>query len=95
MKNCLMLVAGCLVCLVLSGRTEAQVWVTRYQPVTAFYAPAPIVQTSFFAPGPVVGYQPVAVARTRYRPILGGTVTRVRPVWSPVVVNPVPVVYGY
>jgi hypothetical protein len=89
MKNCLLLVAGCLVGLAFAGRAEAQMWVTYYP--TA----APVVYTSYYAPAPVVGYQPAAVVRTRYRPILGGTVTRVRPIYSPFVVNPVPVVYGY
>lgn len=98
MNKCLLLVAGCVASLAFSARSEAQVWVTHYQPampVTTFFAPAPVVQTSFYAPAPVVGFQPAAVVRTRYRPIIGGTVTRVRPVWSPVVANPVPVVCGY
>jgi hypothetical protein len=89
MKNGLLLVAGCLVGLALCGRSEAQMWVTYYP------TPAPVVYSSFYAPAPVVGFQPAAVVRTRYRPILGGSVTRVRPVYSPVVVNPVPVVCGY
>jgi hypothetical protein len=98
MNKCLLLVAGCLASLAISGQTNAQVWVTCYQPVmpiTTFFAPTPVVQTSFFAPVPVVGFQPGAVVRTRYRPIIGGTVTRVRPIYSPVVVNPVPVTFGY
>ena len=94
----MMLVAGCLLSLALVDRANAQMFVT-YQspvvPVSTFWAPAPVVYTSYFAPAPVVGFQPVAVARTRYRPILGGTVTRVRPAWSPVVVNPVPICCGY
>jgi hypothetical protein len=98
MSKCLLLVAGCLVGLALVSQADAQVYVTYYSPavpVTACYAPAPVVYTSYYAPAPVVAYQPVAIARTRYRPILGGTVTRVRPAYSPFVVNPVPVVYGY
>lgn len=89
MKNCLLLVASCLASLAFTNQVDAQVYVTYYAPAT------PVVHTSYFAPTPVVGYQPVAVTRTRYRPILGGTVTRVRPAYAPVVVNPVPVVYGY
>jgi hypothetical protein len=98
MNKCLLLVAGCLAGLTLSARADAQVWVAHYQPavpVTTFFAPTPVVQTSFFAPAPMVGFQPTAVVRTRYRPIIGGTVTRVRPIYSPIVVNPVPVVFGY
>lgn len=45
-------------------------------------APAPTV--TYFRP-PVVGYAPVNRVVTRYRPILGGTVTRVRPGVVPVV----------
>jgi hypothetical protein len=98
MNKCLLLIAGCMASLAFSARADAQVWVTHYQPavpVTTFFAPAPVVRTAYFAPAPVVGFQPMAVTRTRYRPIIGGSVTRVRPVWSPVVVNPVPVVFGY
>jgi hypothetical protein len=65
---------------------------------TSYYAPvpaAPVVQTSYYAPAPAVAYRPVPVATTRYRPILGGTVTRIRTGYAPVVVNPMPVVYGY
>ena len=82
------------------NRAEAQVARVTYfapaVPVTTFFAPpAPVVQTTFFAPTPVVTYQPVTVARTRYRPFLGGTVTRFRPAYAPVVVNPAPVFWGF
>ena len=85
-----------------AANAEAQVgYVTYYQPVTAYrpaplpvYAPAPVVYSSYYAgpsvvAAPVPVYQPVARVRTRYRPILGGTVTRVRPAYY------APVVYGY
>jgi hypothetical protein len=65
---------------------------------TSYYGPAPVapvVQTSYYAPAPAIAYRPVPVATTRYRPILGGSVTRIRTAYAPVVVNPVPVVYGY
>ena len=69
----------------------------RGVPVTTYYAPAPaaVPVTTYYAPAPVVRYQPVPVATTRHRPILGGTVTRVRTGYAPVVVNPTPVVYAY
>lgn len=64
---------------------EAQ-WVTTYYraPTTVYYAPAP--QAVYYAPAPhVVRYAPapapVAVApvyTTYYRPLLGGSITRVR-----------------
>jgi hypothetical protein len=89
------------VSLALANHADAQVaYVTYYapaMPVTTYYAPpmAPVVYTSYYAPAPVVAYRPVPVATTRYRPILGGTVTRIRTGYAPVVVNPMPVVYGY
>lgn len=68
--------------------------VVYYQPVTTYYAPVPV--TTYYAP-PVttVAYQPVARVRTRYRPILGGSVTRVRYGYTPVYTTAMPVVYGY
>jgi hypothetical protein len=47
-------------------------------------APAAPVVTYYRAPSVV--YQPVAQVYTRYRPILGGTVSRVRYSYMPVVV---------
>ena len=80
-----------LVCCV--GKSQAQ-YVTYYSPVVA--APArvvvyrPVVPV-VAAPAPVAYTvaRPVAYARTRWRPILGGTVTRVRYGYSPVTY------YGY
>ncbi len=45
---------------------------------------APVPTVVYFRP-PVVGYAPVNRVVTRHRPILGGTVTRVRPGVVPVV----------
>ena len=58
-----------------------------------YYAP-PVVYTSCYAP-PAVAYQPVARYRTRYRPFLGGTVTRVRYGYAPVYTYPAPLVVAY
>ena len=70
--------------------------VSYYAPV----APAPVVTTCcspvvstpvVAAPtvtyyrAPQVAYQPTAQVVTRYRPLLGGSVSRVRNVWTPVV----------
>jgi hypothetical protein len=59
---------------------------------TAYYAPAP--QTVYYAPAPrAVYYAPAPVAAvpvytTRYRPLLGGTITRVRYRYAPVAYAP-------
>jgi hypothetical protein len=74
---------------------EAQVVTYYYHPATAFYGPPPVAAypapayvapapvVAYYAPPPVV-YQPTARVRTRYRPILGGTVSRVRYGYTPV-----------
>jgi hypothetical protein len=95
MRNFVLILVGCVVSTVGATRAEAQVVWGPAVPVTTFYAPAPVVRTAFFAPAPMVTYQPVTVARTRYRPFLGGTVTRYRPAYAPVVVQPAPVVWGF
>lgn len=102
----MLLLAACIVTSALVGKADAQVAHVTYfapaVPVTAYYAPAgPIPVTTYYAPAavvapaPVVTYRPVPVATTRYRPILGGTVTRIRTSYAPVVVTPPPIVYGY
>ncbi len=94
-KSALLLVA-CVVSLALPETSHAQVaYVTCYSPAPARVAPAPVRVTSFFAPAPAVAYQPVPVAYTRFRPFLGGTVTRYRTAYVPVVVAPTPVVFGF
>ncbi|MCH7751888.1 MAG: hypothetical protein IH898_07005 [Planctomycetes bacterium] len=62
-----------------------------YTPQTVYYTP----QTVYYTPAPAVSYQPVARVRTRYRPILGGSVTRVRYRYAPVYHTAMPVVYAY
>ncbi len=62
-----------------------------YTPQTVYYSP----QTVYYTPAPAVSYQPVAHVRTRYRPILGGSVTRVRYRYAPVYHTAMPVVYAY
>jgi hypothetical protein len=52
-------------------------------PTTVYYAPAPVATTAYYAPAPVVA-APGPIVQTRYRPILGGTVSRVYyPPYSP------------
>jgi hypothetical protein len=78
-------------------KSEAQ-FVTYFSPVVA-PAPVvvyrPVAPTVVFRPAPVVytvarpvvaapAVVPVAVTRTRWRPFLGGTVTRVRYGYAPV-----------
>lgn len=95
MRKFVLILVGCVVSSVVAADAKAQVVWGPAVPVTTFYAPAPVVRTAFFAPAPMVTYQPVTVARTRYRPFLGGTVTRYRPAFAPVVVQPTPVVWGW
>lgn len=73
-------------------------YVTYYQPTTVLSPvvapPCAAPHAVYYAPAPAaVAYQPVARYRTRYRPFLGGTVTRVRYGYAPTVVAPV--VYAY
>ena len=63
---------------------------------TVYYQPAPT--TVYYAPARVT-YAPVAYYHTRRRPILGGTVTRVRYGYAPVatvapVLQPTTVMYA-
>ena len=62
---------------------------------TVYYAPAPAPTTVYYAPAPVT-YAPVAHYHTRFRPILGGSVTRVRYRYVPVVpmLQPTTVMYA-
>ncbi|MCA9235709.1 MAG: hypothetical protein KDA44_09560 [Planctomycetales bacterium] len=65
-------------------------YVAYYQPAVAYYAPAPVYVApapvvAYYAPAPAVVYQPATRVRTRYRPILGGTVSHVRSGYVPVV----------
>ena len=77
-----------------SDAAAQMVYVAAYQPVTVYSTPASpcCPQTVYYAPA-VPAYQPVVQYRTRYRPILGGTVTRVRYGYTPVYAAPV--VYAY
>lgn len=61
--------------------TVASPVVVETPPVVA--APQPVVT---YYRAPTVVYQPVAQVHTRYRPILGGTVSRVTYRYAPVVV---------
>ncbi|TWU24704.1 hypothetical protein [Bythopirellula polymerisocia] len=96
MNKFLMLIVGSILAVAVVDKSHAQVaHVTYFAPAPVWVAPAPVQVTSFFAPAPVVTYQRVPVARTRYRPILGGTVTRYRTALAPVVVTPTPVWVGF
>ncbi|QDT00654.1 hypothetical protein [Adhaeretor mobilis] len=91
MKTILSVLALAAACCV-TTTAQAQV-VTYYRPTISpvmapravYYAPAPapVRTVSYYAPvvepvvAPVV-YEPAVRVRQRYRPILGGTVTRVR-----------------
>jgi len=70
---------------------DAQVYQVYYPaPMTAYYAPTPVAvapapATVYYptAAYPTTAYYPTAVATTRYRPLIGGTVTRWRYVNRP------------
>ena len=108
MKKSAVFLVACLLWLGAQSDARAQVaYVTYYQPVTVYSPPvtvAPVVvapHTVYYAPAPydtpapTVAYRPVARVRTRYRPLLGGTVTRVRYGYVPAYYLPTPVVYAY
>lgn len=94
------LIAAALVaCCFASDEADAQyVYVTGYAPTyvapapTVVYRPVqPVVAYSpvVAAPVPVVYHRPVApIVTTRFRPILGGTVTRVRYGYAPMAYYP-------
>lgn len=93
MKTVAALMLALLLGLAASSAHAQMAYVTYYQPVAVYQPvvtaapPAPVVQTTYYAPAPQVVYQPVTEVRTRRRPILGGTVTRVRTSYAPVVVG--------
>ena len=97
MKTLAVFLLGCLLWLGVESEAKAQVaYVTYYQPMTVYSPPVVYTpHTVYYAPAPAVSYQPVARVRTRYRPILGGTVTRVRYSYAPVYHQPAPVVVAY
>jgi hypothetical protein len=89
MKKRLSILAAVAIALALAGSASAQVYQVYYPaPVTTYYAPGPVV-----APAPAVAYYPTAVPVTRYRPIIGGTVTRWRYVNQPTYVYPTTAYY--
>jgi len=66
------------------SNAQAHVAYVAYDPC----CPPPVVVTACCASAPAVVYHPTAVVRTRCRPLLGGTVTRVRYRSAPVVYFP-------
>ena len=85
--------------------TYYQPAVSFYQPATVYRPVAPccaVPRAVYYAApvalapvAPAVAYQPVARVRTRYRPFLGGTVSRVRYGYAPAYVAPAPAVVAY
>lgn len=71
-------------CLLLSTSAQAHIGYVAYDPCCA----PPVIYTSYYAPLPAAVYSPAVVVRSRYRPLLGGTVARTRVVASPVVYAP-------
>ena len=90
MNRRLSVLAAVVVVLAFAGSASAQVYQAYYPaPVTTYYAPGP----GAVAPVPTVAYYPTAVPVTRYRPIIGGTVTRWRYVNQPTYVYPTTAYY--
>lgn len=90
MNRRLIVLAAAMVVLAFAGSASAQVYQVYYPaPVTTYYAPGPVA----VAPAPAVAYYPTAVPVTRYRPIIGGTVTRWRYVNQPAYVYPTTAYY--
>ncbi len=75
------------------SRAEAQVPYVTYYQAPPVYASTPVQYATFYPPAyvapsvvlpmPVPVYRPVTRGYTRYRPILGGTVTRYRSYYAP------------
>jgi len=105
MKKSAMLLVALAFCLSANAEVQAQVpYVTYYQPALVYRQPVVVYQTPvvvapravYYAPAPApVVYQPAARVSTRYRPFLGGTVTRVRYGYAPAYYAPAPVGYAY
>jgi len=97
MKASALFLVACLFFIGAQSDAQAQVaYVSYYQPMTVYSPPVVYTpQTVYYAPAPTVSYQPVARVRTRYRPFLGGSVTRVRYRYAPVYSPPTQVVYAY
>ena len=72
-------------CLLVSTGAQAQVGYVGYDSAAVAYCAPPVAVSTYYAPAPAVVYQPTAVVRTRWRPLLGGSVTRVRYGYAPVV----------
>ena len=68
-------------CLLAVSDVQAHVTYVAYDPCCS----PPVAVTAYYAPAPAVRYQPAAVVRTRWRPMFGSAVTRVRYVGSPAV----------
>jgi len=67
------------VCLLAVSSAQAHVTFVAYDPCCA----PPVAFTAYYVPAPAVMYPPAAVVRSRYRPLRGGSVTRVRYVTAP------------
>jgi hypothetical protein len=68
-------------CLLAVADAHAHVTYVAYDPCCS----PPVVMATFYAPAPAVVYPSTTAVRSRYRPLLGGSVTRVRYVDAPVV----------
>lgn len=70
-------------CLLAGSGAQAQM--AYYYPAEPACCRPPVAVTTYYALAPAVVYERAAVVRTRYRPLLGGAVTRVHYRRAPVV----------
>ncbi|MCC6494391.1 MAG: hypothetical protein IT424_15375 [Pirellulales bacterium] len=75
--NRIALAAVALGCSTLASAARAEFGYVAYEPA-ATCCKSPVVVTSYYAPAPCAVYSGPVVGWTRYRPILGGVVTRLR-----------------
>jgi hypothetical protein len=92
--NRLLCLVAVVAVLAIAESAHAQVYRAYYPaPITTYYAPGPVA----VAPGPAYTTYypayPAAVATTRYRPLIGGSITRWRYVNQPAYVYPSTVSY--
>ena len=89
MKPVVVLLVAFAFCLVVGSAAQAQGAYVTYYAAAEDCCSMPVAVTTYYAPAPVVAYQPAAVVRTRWRPLLGGFVSRVRyRGYAPVVYSP-------
>jgi hypothetical protein len=81
MRSLAVVLAAWALCLFAASAVRANEVYVAYDPCCA----TPVAVTTYYTPVPPVAFGSPAVVRTRYRPVLGGRVTRIRSVNAPAV----------